>query len=45
MYKGMEVDLNMLKKMSTEYAVAKKQAIEGTFFAISLALYQPLQYA
>ncbi|XP_021275502.1 uncharacterized protein LOC110410217 [Herrania umbratica] len=25
---GMEVDLNMLKKLSTEYAVAKKQAIE-----------------
>ncbi|XWS72965.1 hypothetical protein CRYUN_Cryun02cG0085200 [Craigia yunnanensis] len=25
---GMEVDLNMLKKMSTEYSVAKKQAIE-----------------
>ncbi|XVF34601.1 hypothetical protein REPUB_Repub18cG0072700 [Reevesia pubescens] len=25
---GMEVDLNVLKKMSTEYAVAKKQAIE-----------------
>ncbi|XP_022731628.1 uncharacterized protein LOC111286098 [Durio zibethinus] len=25
---GMEVDLNMIKKMSTEYAVAKKQAIE-----------------
>ncbi|XVF48048.1 hypothetical protein PTKIN_Ptkin03bG0159100 [Pterospermum kingtungense] len=25
---GMEVDLYMLKKMSTEYAVAKKQAIE-----------------
>lgn len=25
---GMEVDLNMLKKMSTEYAVAKKQAIQ-----------------
>ncbi|XVF83190.1 hypothetical protein PTKIN_Ptkin16aG0114200 [Pterospermum kingtungense] len=25
---GMEVDLNMLKKMSTEYAMAKKHAIE-----------------
>ncbi|XVE71496.1 hypothetical protein DITRI_Ditri10aG0155500 [Diplodiscus trichospermus] len=25
---GMEVDLNVLKKMSTEYAMAKKQAIE-----------------
>lgn len=27
----MEVDLNMLKKMSTDYAEAKKIAINGTF--------------
>lgn len=29
---GMEFDLDMLKKMSTDYAEVKKQAIKGTFF-------------
>jgi hypothetical protein len=29
---GMEFDLEMLKKMSTEYAEAKKHAIRGMFF-------------
>lgn len=29
----MEVDLNVLQKMSTEYAEAKKQAIQGKFLS------------
>ena len=31
LFQGSEVDLNLLKKMSSEYAEAKNVAINGTF--------------
>ena len=33
-FQGTEVDLNTLKQMSSEYAEAKKLAINGTVFSM-----------